>query len=245
MGDSGSQQNFDEDVETAILDAELFIKYKAPQKALERLQQAVGRNPRSTRLREKLREVALACRQPDEAARQCLALASLYIAREDFESAHDRLLQSKQIDPRISITTGLEAIRRARRPDLQPSAPPAEVADSTQTAKPPRPATLAGDLSAISIFDLVQVVENARLTGALIIESAGASGRVLFNDGQIVGAEADGETEAPAAFRRLLEITTGAFDFERTAQSFPVQLNASSNTSLILDSLREIDEGKQ
>ena len=81
MGDSGSQQNFDEDVETAILDAELFVKYKAPQKALERLQQAVGRYPRSTQLREKLREVALACRQPDEAARQCLALASLYIAR--------------------------------------------------------------------------------------------------------------------------------------------------------------------
>ena len=245
MGDSGSQQNFDEDVETAILDAELFVKYKAPQKALERLQQAVGRYPRSTQLREKLREVALACRLPDEAARQCLALASLYIAREDFEAARDRLLQSKQIDPRISIATGLEAIRRARRPDLQQAPPPAPAADPAQTATPPRPATLAGDLSAISIFDLVQVVENARLTGALHVESAGASGRVLFNEGQIVGAEADGETEAPAAFRRLLEITTGAFDFERTAHSFPAQLNATSNTSLILDSLREIDEGKQ
>lgn len=244
MGDSGSQQNFDEDVETAILDAELFVKYKAPQKALERLQQAVGRYPRSTQLREKLREVALACRLPDEAARQCLALASLYIAREDFEAAHDRLLQSKQIDPRISITTGLEAIRRARRPDL-PTPAPAPAADPAQTATTTRPATLAGDLSAISIFDLVQVVENARLTGALQIAGAGASGRVLFNDGQIVGAEADGQTEAPAAFRRLLELTTGAFDFERTAHSFPVQINAPSNTSLILDSLREIDEEKQ
>ena len=238
-----SQGSFEEDVEAALLDADLFIKYKALQRAVERLQQTIAHNPRSIHLREKLREVALANKQPDEAARQCLALAGLYIAREDFDAARDRLLQAKQIDPRISITTGLEAIRRARRPDLQQPAPsPAQTPTDTKT----RTSTFAGDLSAISIFDVVQVVENSRLTGALTIEADARRGRVLFNEGQIVGAETDGETaEAAEAFRKLLEITSGNFDFEKSAQSFPVQINASSNTSLILDSLREIDEAQQ
>lgn len=236
MSDALSQKNLDEDVETAILDADLFIKYKAPHRAVERLQATLARHPRSIPLREKLREVALTNKQADEAARQCLALANLYIAREEFDAAHERLLQAKQLDPRISIATGLEAIRRARRPDLQQSAP--------HLAPQARPVTLAGDLSAVSIFDLVQVIENGRLTGALDIDGANGRGRVLFNDGRIVGAESDA-AEALDAFRKLLEITAGTFDFEKSAQSFPVTINASSNTSLILDSLREIDEAKQ
>jgi tetratricopeptide (TPR) repeat protein len=242
VSDANSQRNLDEEIETALLDAELFLKYKAPHRAVERLQQAVTSQPRSTRLREKLREVALAAKQPDEAARQCLALAGLYIAREEFEAAHDRLLQAKQIDPRISIATGLEAIRRARRPDLH--AAPAHTPQPAPATRPTRPPTLAGDLSVVSIFDVVQVLENARLTGALAVSGASRRGRVLFNEGRIVGAEAEG-AEPLEAFRRLLELTNGAFDFEKAAESFPVRINAPSNTSLILDSLREIDEGGQ
>ena len=244
MGDTRSQKGLDEEVEAALLDADLFVKYKAANRAVERLQEALARHPRSIQLREKLREVSLANKQPDEAARQCLALASLYIAREDFDSAHDRLLQAKQIDPRISITTGLEAIRRARRPDLHNAAHSSPL--QPLPAQHPRPATLAGDLSSVSIFDAVQVIENARLTGALSIEGAGRRGRVLFNEGLIVGAETEPEeAEALEAFRRLLEITVGAFDFEKSAEGFPVGIQTPSNTSLILDSLREIDEAKQ
>src|SRR5258705_6569983 len=64
------------------------------------------------------REGASPQKHPKEAARQCLALASLYIERDDFDAAHDRLLEAKQLDNRISIGTGLEAIRRARHPEL-------------------------------------------------------------------------------------------------------------------------------
>src|SRR5882757_9645616 len=108
------------EVETAMLDAELFIKYGSPDRALKRLKTALEHNPRSIPLRERLREVAASHKHPEEAARQCLALASLYIEREDFDTAHDRLLEAKQLDPRINIAAGLEAIRRARRPDLSP-----------------------------------------------------------------------------------------------------------------------------
>ncbi len=242
MSDTRSQKGLDEDIEAALLDADLFVKYKSASRAVERLQEAIERHPRSIQLREKLREVALANKQPDEAARQCLALARLYIGREDFDAAHDRLLLAKQIDPRISITTGLEAIRHARRPDLHTNAQASSVQASSINY--PRPATLAGDLSSISIFDAIQVVENARLTGVLRIESGERTGQIFFNEGLIVGAEMD-ETESLEAFRRTLEITSGFFDFEKSNEEFPVTIKTSSNTSLILDSLREIDEAQQ
>ena len=232
-------KSLEESVEAALLDADLFVKYKAPQRAVERLQEAIAHWPRSIVLREKLREVAFSNGLQDEAARQCLTLVNLYIARENFESAHERLLEAKHIDPRINIAPGLEAIRRARRPDLQhapayaPSPPPSA----------PRPVTFAGDLSAVNIFDAVQVLENSRLTGALSIQGPGRGGRVLFNDGRIVDAEC-GDAKGTMAFRLIVEVTAGSFDFEKAANEFPVRIQALSNTNLILDTLRQMDEEK-
>src|SRR2546423_1847619 len=133
------------EVETALLDAELFIKYGSVDRALKRLKTALEHNPRSIPLRERLRAVAAAHKHPEEAARHCLALASLYIERDDFDAAHDRLLESKQLDPRISIATGLEAIRRARHPELKSK----EAARPAARRVKPR-VTFAGDLTLIS-----------------------------------------------------------------------------------------------
>src|SRR3954469_5171907 len=151
MNEREKPKSLDESVEAAVLDADLFVKYQAPRRAVERLQDAIAHHPRSIVLREKLREVAVSHGMEEEAARQCLALVQLYISRENFESAHERLIEAKHINPRLNIAPGLEAIRRARRPDLHAAAP--------QPAAPPtapRPATFAGDLSTVSIFDAVQ-----------------------------------------------------------------------------------------
>jgi len=239
MGDAEKHKSLDETVEAALLDADLFVKYKAPHRAVRRLQEAIAHYPRSIVLREKLREVAVSYQQPDEAARQCLALVTLYISRENFEAAHERLLEAKHIDPRINIAPGFEAIRRARRPDLH-HAPAA--------APPPDPrkphVTLAGDLSTVSVFDAIQVIENSRLTGALALDGPERRGRVLFNEGQIVGAECAGK-EALEAFRLVVEFTAGSFNFEKAADDYPVTISAPSNTNLILDSLRQMDEESQ
>ena len=64
---------------------------------------------------------------------------------------------------------------------------------------------------------------------------------MFFNDGQIVGAES-GKLTGHNAFRQIVEITGGAFDFHKSAESFPVTIEAASNTNLILDSLRQVDE---
>jgi len=223
------------DVETALLDAELFIKYGAPDRAMKRLRTALERSPRSIRLRERMREIAQSHKHTEEAARHCLALASLYIERDDFDAAHDRLLEAKQLDNRISIASGLEAIRRARHPEAKTEQP----AMPSPRRRPK--VSFAGDLSMISVFDAVQAIENSRLTGVLTLMNDTQTGRVLFNDGQIVGAE-NGKQTAFEAFRQIIEITTGSFDFQKSAQTFPITIESASNTNLLLDSLRQVDE---
>jgi len=234
---SDSQSDHVSDVDAALLDAELFLKYKSVDRAISRLRTALEHNSRSIPLRERLREICASNKQNPEAARQCLALASLYIEREDFDSAHDRLLEAKRLDQRINIASGLEAIRRARRPDLKPE--PAPEASFSQ-----KHFTLAGDLSAVSVFDAIQVLENARLTGTLQLSGQTHEGQVFFNDGRIVNAESAGDS-GETGFRRVVEITSGTFEFQKSQQQFPVKIQAQSNTNLILDTLRLLDEEKQ
>lgn len=236
MAVTDSQTEHVSEVEAALLDAELFMKYQAPERAIKRLRGALEINARSLKLRERLREVCASQKQTEEAARQCLALASLYIEREDFDTAHDRLLEAKQLDDRINIAAGLEAIRRARRPDLKPT-PAAEATFERKHF------TLAGDLSAVSVFDAIQVIENARLNGVLTMTGANHEGQVKFNDGRIVDASCSGET-GDKGFQRVVEITSGTFEFQKTAEQFPVRIQALSNTNLILDTLRMLDEQK-
>jgi len=226
------------EVETAMLDADLFLKYGSPERAMKRLKTALERIPRSIPLREKMREVAASHKHLEEAARHCLALASLYIERDNLDAAHDRLLEAKQLDNRISIGAGLEAIRRARHPELQ-----AHQATKTVHRREKSAVTFAGDLSAISVFDAIQAIENSRLTGVLALTNDAQAGHVLFNDGQIVDAKC-GKLKDHEAFRQIVEITGGVFDFQKSAQSFPVTIEAPSNTNLILDSLRQVDEEK-
>ncbi len=224
------------EVDSALLDAELFVKYKAPERAIKRLKTALERNPRSIPLRERLREIAASHKHLDEAARQGLALASLYIERDDFDSAYDRLLEAKQLDPRINVAKGLEAIRKARRPDLQQ---PASALAERELKR--EFVTLAGDLGSVSLFDAIQVVENAKLTGTLILSSDAQAGKVFFNEGRIVDAEAAG-AKGTLAFRHIVEITNGSFEFQKSPQLFPIALQAVSNTNLILDTLQQLDE---
>jgi hypothetical protein len=236
MATTDSQPEHVSEIESALLDADLFVKYKAPERAIKRLRTAIERNSRSLALRERLREICEA-KHPEEAARQCLALASLYIEREDFDTAHDRLLEAKQRDERINIASGLEAIRRARRPDLKPQS-------GTEVSFERRHFTLAGDLSAISVFDAIQVIENAKLSGLLTITGKTSEGQVMFNEGRIVDAECGGDA-ADVGFQRVVEITTGTFEFQKYAQQFAVKIQALSNTNLLLDTLRMLDEKKQ
>ncbi|CAN5820592.1 hypothetical protein BH18ACI4_BH18ACI4_16030 [soil metagenome] len=145
------------------------------------------------------------------------------------------MLEAKLLDPRINIAGGLEAIRRARRPDLGAAVTP------TESALVRTYPTLAGDLAAISVFDAVQVLENAKLTGELVLTGDSKTGRVFFNAGRIVDAES-ASAKGEAGFRHIVEITNGSFEFQRSAETFPIAIQTLSNTNLILDTLRQLDE---
>src|SRR3954471_3678797 len=192
-------------LESVLLDADLFIKYSSPEKAFTLLRESLERSPRSIPLREKMRDICVKQRNLDEAARQCLALVSLYIGREEFDLAYDRLQEAKLLDPRISVAPGLEAIRRARRPEFA-------VTRDKSPQKVRTDVTFAGNLGYVSIFDAVQVIESAKMTGLLIIKSDLHLGNVAFNDGKIVDAECN-EKNGIGAFRDIVEINHGTFEF--------------------------------
>ena len=220
-------------IESVLLDADLFVKYSSPEKAFELLRGSLDRSPRSIQLREKMRDICVRQKNLNEAAKQCLALVSLYISREDFDVAYDRLQEAKLLDPRISVAPGLEAIRRARRPDF-----------ATNRDRSPQKVrtdvTFAGNLAFVSIFDAVQVIESSKMTGLLIIKSDLHLGSVAFNEGKIVDAECNGNN-GHVAFRDIIEINSGTFEFSTSVHEFPVIITVSSNTNFLLDVLTELD----
>lgn len=220
-------------IESVLLDADLFVKYSSPEKAFDLLRASLERSPRSISLREKMRDICVRQKNLNEAAKQCLALVSLYINREDFDLAYDRLQEAKLLDPRISVAPGLEAIRRARRPDfaLNRDRSPQKVRTDV---------TFAGNLAHVTIFDSVQVIESAKMTGLLIIKSDLHLANVSFNEGKIVDAECNGNNGV-TAFREIIDINSGTFEFSTSDNEFPVVINVSSNTNFLLDVLTELD----
>ncbi|HBR55905.1 MAG TPA: hypothetical protein DEA22_00275 [Blastocatellia bacterium] len=220
-------------IASVLLDADLFVKYRSPEKAFMLLRESIERSPRSIPLREKMRDISITQKNLNEAAKQCLALVTLYIAREEFDLAYDRLQEAKLLDPRISVAPGLEAIRRARRPEF--------AADRHKTPQKVRTdVTLAGNLGYVSIFDAVQVVENSKMTGLLVLKSDMFLASVAFNEGKIVDAECNGRNGV-VAFREIIEISSGTFEFSTAENEFPVVINVSSNTNFLLDVLTELD----
>ena len=219
-------------IESVLLDADLFVKYSSPERALDLLRDAIDRSPRSIGLREKMRDICVRQKNLNEAARQCLALVSLYIGREDFDLAYDRLQEAKLLDPRISVAPGLEAIRRARRPEFATAPKTSQVVRTDLT--------FAGNLAYVSIFDAVQVIENSKMTGLLVVKSDLHLANVSFNEGRIVDAECNGRNGV-AAFRLIVEIGNGTFEFSTSDHAFPVVIAIANNTNFLLDVLTELD----
>jgi hypothetical protein len=220
-------------IESVLLDADLFVKYRSPEKAYSLLRESLERSPRSIDLREKLRDICIKQKNLNEAAKQCLALVSLYIGREDFDLAYDRLQEAKLLDPRISVAPGLEAIRRARRPDFAVNRDRSPQMVRTDV-------TFAGNIGYVSLFDAVQVIENAKMTGLMILKSDIHLASVSFNEGRIVDADCNGRN-GTVAFRDIIEINSGTFEFSTAENEFPVVISVSTNTNFLLDVLTELD----
>jgi tetratricopeptide (TPR) repeat protein len=211
------------DPESAIIDAELLVKYRMLNRAVETLERAIDNMPRNVGLREKLREILIDAGRRDQAAQQCLALASLHISEGNVERANERLLEAKRLDPRVSVTGPLRDMRTSKP---APSAPQR---------------ILSGNLSDVSLFDIIQIIENSKLSGVLLILTTVSQGEIHFAEGRIIGARAALENGVPA-LGKLLDSAGGTFEFEKSGKEYEQTIQASSNTALILDMLRAKDE---
>ncbi len=223
------------DIESVILDTELLVKYGMPERGIAALEQAVEERPESLRLREKLVELYRERGLSELAANQCMALASLYVKASDLEQANRCLLEARELNPKAGVTIQLQEVKRLEQARARHHA-------SAHAAPTTRP-TLAGSLSDFSIFDMVQLLENNRLTGILTLEKDEENkGRIYFTEGLIVNA-AHGESAGMEAFKQLVQnANNGYFDFEKSEVGFAQVIQSTSNTSLILDLLREYDE---
>ncbi len=103
------------------------------------------------------------------------------------------------------------------------------------------PDTLLGNFAIVSMFDVVQIIENNRLSGVLGVMSPAANGEVQFNEGKIVGAHS-GTIIGVDVLKRLLDVAEGSFQFKRSDTQYPPTIHAPSNMSLMLTLLRIKDE---
>ena len=221
------------EVDSALLDAELFVKYKAPERAIKRLKTALERNPRSIPLRERLREVAAAHKHPDK-RRVRARPRSLY--------TNAMILTALTI---VCLKPNSSTPNKCRQSPRSPFATPggrcAAASATRQSESQASISYLAGDLSAVSLFDAIQVIENARLTGALILTSDAQTAAYFLMREELWTRTAG--SKGARCLRHVVEITT-AFEFQISAAEFPVAILASSNTNLILDTLTQLDKAK-
>jgi len=211
------------DPESAIIDADLLVKYRMVNRAVETLERAIDSAPRHVGLREKLREILIDAGRRDQAAQHCLALASLHISAGDVERANERLLEAKRLDPRVSVTGHLRDARQAEVPPQRPQK------------------ILTGNLADVNLFDIIQIVENSRLTGVLQVTSSAVCGEIHFDEGLVVGAKS-GLDFGRKALSLFAGAADGSFEFEKTSEAYDRTIQTTSNTALILDMLRIKDE---
>jgi hypothetical protein len=128
------------------------------------------------------------------------------------------------------------------KPLTAPAAPaPVAVAQPAPAPAANAQYMLTGNFAIVSLFDVIQIIENNHLTGALIIASVVAGGEIHFNDGRIVGAQLPGAVGQDALIK-FLDVTEGSFTFNKSDSEYPRTIQAGSNMGLMLDLLRIKDE---
>jgi hypothetical protein len=99
----------------------------------------------------------------------------------------------------------------------------------------------SGNFAVVSLFDVIQMIENSHLTGALEVTLSEASGEIYFNSGQIVDAKS-GSDSSLDALNKFLGATEGKFQFMKSDESYEPTIQSTSNMALLLDLLRAKDE---
>jgi hypothetical protein len=110
-----------------------------------------------------------------------------------------------------------------------------------QQAEAANEAVFSGNFAVVSLFDVIQMIENGHLTGALDVMMPGTCGEIYFNSGQIVDAKS-GSDSSLTALNKFLGTTEGRFQFNKSNKDYEPTIQSTSNMALLLDLLRAKDE---
>ena len=99
----------------------------------------------------------------------------------------------------------------------------------------------SGNFAVVSLFDVIQMIENSHLTGELEVTLPTASGEIYFNSGLIVDAKS-GTDASIEALNKFLGATEGKFQFAKSEETYEPTIQSTSNMALLLDLLRAKDE---
>jgi DNA-binding response OmpR family regulator len=99
---------------------------------------------------------------------------------------------------------------------------------------------LLGNLTEITLMDLLQVLRMNRRSGLLELESEGRHGTLFLSEGEVVDAEV-GKFRGEKAFYRTLEWTAGKFEFRPQQVVLKPRIKRPGE-NLILEGLRQLDE---
>jgi hypothetical protein len=218
-------------IEDALIDADLFLKYRMTDRAIGKLREVASLFPANTDLRWKLADLYIEQQAIKSAAEELVALANIYVATNEFDFARLALLKLKEIYPNAPQVDGWIASldQRQKQPELAPRPRP--------TTHPPL-SPLAGDLAHISLFDIIQTLEKNQITGIIYVTNEEVKGSIYFNRGLVADA-VFGSVRGKAAFKLFAEITEGSFELEKSPVEFQPSIQTSSNAQLILDIFAE------
>jgi CheY-like chemotaxis protein len=101
----------------------------------------------------------------------------------------------------------------------------------------------AGNLSSMVFTDVLQLLQLGRKTGALSLTRAGASGRIVLENGEVCQASA-GELVGEEAFHALASWNNATFSFDAMAVTGPRNITQPTMT-LLMEAMRRLDEGKR
>ena len=101
-------------------------------------------------------------------------------------------------------------------------------------------ASFQGSLGDFRIIDVIQLLDLAQKNGILVVKSPELDGRIYFDGGAIVRAEAGSQQDEEAVYR-MLALSQGTFSFVQKAVAVPRTVRMS-NTSILLEALRRHDE---
>jgi diguanylate cyclase (GGDEF)-like protein len=145
------------------------------------------------------------------------------------------------------VTVGIGVIEATLSPTLWTTQALSEAEDRespmTSGGSNQDSAAFRGDLSEIELLDVLQILANGRKSGKLVLSAEGHLGIIFFNLGRIVDAVYQGK-RAELAFFEILTIKKARFEFQSSPQPFGIQIGYS-NTQLILEGLRLLDEANQ